>query len=276
MEKEVVQNKRIIATSFDGALIDSEEAIPMTTVLAIDACRSLGHRFVIASGRVPTSVLAYNQDFNFLDYVVGCNGAYIYDNTREKVIYKMPIPKQVVRNIKQTFEASSILYFCTPDSWHLYVSTIYQEKKDKVMKSEIKDFNQFLSKNKNHIYKIELHFTGEEKAKSAFKMMKKLKLEVNFNLQVFGEHIYIIEVVNKGVDKYEALRIIARNEKVKMKDVVAIGDSYNDIRMVKRVGYGVAVSNACEELKAVAKEITTSNDSFGVEKILEKVSQVKI
>jgi len=273
MGKEVVQNKRIIATSFDGALIDSEEAIPMTTVLAIDACRSLGHRFVITSGRVPTSILAYNQDFNFLDYVVGCNGAYIYDNTAEKVIYKMPIPKQVVRNIKQTFESFSILYFCTPDCWHLYVSTIYQEKKDKVMKSEIKDFNRFLSKNKNHIYKIELHFTSEERAREALKMMKKLKLEVNFNLQVFS-HAYIIEVVSRGVDKYEALRIIAKREKVKMKDVVAIGYGYNDIRMVKRAGYGVAVANSCSEVKEVSQEVTTSNDNLGVEKILEKVSQI--
>ncbi len=274
MKKEVVKNKKIVVSDFDGTLIDEEEAIPMTTVLAIDSIRTLGNLFVIATGRVPTSVLAYNQDFNFLDYLIACNGAYIYDNNKEKVIYKKALPKQIVRNIKQSFESSAILYFCTPDNWHLYVSTIYQEKKDKVMKSGIKDFNKFLSKNKNNIYKLEMHFTSEEKATKALKELKKLKLEINCNLQIFNSTIYIIEVTAKGVDKYEATKIIAELEKVKMKDVVAIGDSYNDIRLIKRAGLGVAVSNACEELKEIANEITTSNNEFGVEKILEKVSKL--
>jgi len=274
MKKEVKEEKRIIVSDFDGTLIDDEEAIPMTTVLAIDNCRSLGHKFVIATGRTPASVLSYNQDFNFLDYVIACNGSYIYDNNAEKVIYKKPLSKQTIRTVKQTFESSAILYFCTPDRWHLYVSTIYQEKKDKVMKSEIKDFNRFLSKNKNHIYKIELHFTEREKAETVMKEMKKLKLDINFNLQIFSPNVYMIEVVEKGVDKYEATRIIAQKENVKMKDVVAIGDSYNDIRLVKRVGLGVAVKNSCEELKKVAKEETFSNNELGVEKVLEKVSKL--
>ena len=59
-----------------------------------------------------------------------------------------------------------------------------------------------------------------------------------------------------------------------MKDVVAIGYGYNDIRMVKRAGYGVAVANSCSEVKEVSQEVTTSNDNLGVEKILEKVSQI--
>ena len=274
MKKEVVKKKQIVVSSFDGCLIDSEEAIPMTTVLAIDALRSLGHKFVIATGRIPTSVLSYNQDFNFLDYVIACNGAYIYDNNKEKVIYKKALPKQIVRNIKQSFEASAILYFCTPDNWHLYVSTIYQEKKDKVMKSGIQDFNRFLSRNKRHIYKIELHFTSLEKAQAVMKEMKKLKLDITFNLQFFEPDIYMIEVVAKGVDKFEAIRVIAEAEEVKIKDIIAIGDGTNDIRMVKRVGLGVAVNNSCKELIEVAKETTTSNNECGVEKILEKITQL--
>lgn len=273
MKKEVVK-KRIIVSGFDGTLIDEEEAIPMTTVLAIDTSRNIGHKFIIATGRVLTSILSYNQDFNFLDYIIACNGACIYDNMKEKIIYKKPLQKQLIRTIKQTFESTAILYFCTLDSWHLYVSTIYQEKKDKIMKSDIKDFNRFLSRNKNHIYKIEMHFINEKKAQEALKELKKLKLEINFNLQVFNDNIYIIEVTAKGVDKFEALRKITEIEKVKMKDVVAIGDSYNDIRMVKRAGLGVAVENSCSSLKEVSDEETTSNNALGVEKILDKINNL--
>jgi len=274
MKKEVLANERIVVSDFDGTLIDREEAIPMTTVLAIDAFRNLGGKFVIATGRIPTSVLSYNQDFNFLDYVIACNGAYIYDTNKDKVIYKCPMAKQIIRTIKQAFEASAILYFCTPDCWHMYVSTIYQERKDKVMKSGILDFNRFLSRNKNRIYKIEMHFMTEELARDALKELKKLKLEISANLQIFNQSIYIVEITAKNVDKYEAVRIIATREKRKIKNIVAIGDSYNDIKLIKRVGHGVAVANSCSDLLACADEVTTSSDQLGVEKILEKICKL--
>ncbi len=262
--------EKMFVCGFDGTLIDEEEAIPMTTVLAIDQYRMLGGKFVIATERVPASIFFYNQDFNFLDYIVACNGAYIYDQMREKAIYKKPLGKTLIRTIKQSFETVAVIYFCTPSAWHLYASTIYQQKNDKIMKSEIKDFNQFLSQNKNNIYKLELHFSNLEEAKKAFKELKSMHLEIEANLTSLKNH-YLIEIMAKGVGKYEAISQIAKIEKIKMKEIVAVGNNKNDLKLLKKVGHSFAVSNASEEVKEVAKEKTSSNNALGVEKILEKI-----
>jgi len=57
---------------------------------------------------------------------------------------------------------------------------------------------------------------------------------------------------------------------IEMKEVIAFGDNYNDIEMLKAVGCGVAVGNAKEEVKEIADEITLPGKEDGVAATLEK------
>jgi len=54
-------------------------------------------------------------------------------------------------------------------------------------------------------------------------------------------------------------------------DVGAVGDMPNDIEMLQWAGLGVAMGNADERVKVAADEITTSNDDFGVARVLERL-----
>lgn len=56
---------KMIVSDFDGTLIDSDEAIPLSTMVEIDRIRKLGVKFVVATGRILKSVLDYNRDFPF-------------------------------------------------------------------------------------------------------------------------------------------------------------------------------------------------------------------
>ena len=57
---------------------------------------------------------------------------------------------------------------------------------------------------------------------------------------------------------------------IPMSETLAFGDNYNDIHLLAEVGYGVAVANAREEVKAVAQEVTSSNLADGVASPLEQ------
>ena len=57
---------------------------------------------------------------------------------------------------------------------------------------------------------------------------------------------------------------------------MALGDNLNDISMLERVGYPVAMDNAAPEVKAVAKYITDSNENSGVGKAIMKFLKMKI
>ena len=103
------------------------------------------------------------------------------------------------------------------------------------------------------------------------KKLKKMNLDIEFVIDLHSQNGCVIDITSKNVNKYEATKFIADREQIKIKDVYAVGDNLNDIKMIKKVGHGFAVANACSEVKEVAKEITTSNDELGVEKILEKL-----
>ena len=76
--------------------------------------------------------------------------------------------------------------------------------------------------------------------------------------------------MNDSVSKGNAILGLCKYLRIDMKDVIAIGDEVNDVPMVEVAGLGVAMENAFEEVKKVAKEITKSNVENGVAYILNK------
>lgn len=52
--------------------------------------------------------------------------------------------------------------------------------------------------------------------------------------------------------------------------MIACGDGYNDLSMIRFAGLGVAMANAQQEVKENADYITSSNDDEGVTKVIER------
>jgi hydroxymethylpyrimidine pyrophosphatase-like HAD family hydrolase len=67
----------------------------------------------------------------------------------------------------------------------------------------------------------------------------------------------------KSVSKLSAIQLLLKDDET-IKDVIAFGDNYNDVEMLKHVGCGVAVANAREEVKAISDYTTLSNTENGV------------
>ena len=74
----------------------------------------------------------------------------------------------------------------------------------------------------------------------------------------------LLEIVNAKVNKGEALRFVAEHFGIKREEVMAIGDSNNDIAMLEYAGVGVAMENASPRVKEVADVMTKSNEEDGV------------
>ena len=79
------------------------------------------------------------------------------------------------------------------------------------------------------------------------------------------------EVVADGVDKGKALCLLAEEWGVTPGEIAAIGDSDNDLAMLRAVGCPVAMENASAEVKAAACMVTDSNDHDGVAKAIWKL-----
>jgi Cof subfamily protein (haloacid dehalogenase superfamily) len=95
--------------------------------------------------------------------------------------------------------------------------------------------------------------------------------------EVCGEDAYVtrsnpefIEVMDPHVDKAVALRFIAERAGIQMERVFAVGDSYNDVPMLRAVGFGVAMGSGPPELKDVAHAVVADYAHDGVAEALER------
>src|SRR5699024_1719951 len=79
-----------------------------------------------------------------------------------------------------------------------------------------------------------------------------------------------IEINAAGVNKSAAIAIVGERLGIDMSQVMAMGDSLNDIKMIKHAGLGIAMKNAQEEVINAADWVTTTNDEHGVAIAIEK------
>lgn len=151
---------RMLISSFYNTLIDKEEAIPMSTMLEIDKLRNKGILFSVCTNRDKDSVLYYNHDYPFIDYVIAYNGNYIYDVNKDKYLYKNPLNKSVVQEIEKLFKDNELNYY----------------------------------KEDNKVYKIEIKVKKNE-----FKLIDKLKnIDIKSSIFKYNKE-YFIEITSSNI-----------------------------------------------------------------------------
>ena len=97
-----------------------------------------------------------------------------------------------------------------------------------------------------------------------------LCLRLQGRINVFRSEPYFLELVPQGIDKALSLAVLLKEIGVAREEVIAIGDGYNDLSMIKFAGLGIAMGNAQEPVKKAADYITLSNEEDGVAEAINK------
>ena len=104
--------------------------------------------------------------------------------------------------------------------------------------------------------------------------MKKFQTEYEDTIKERYEGVlsqsYVYEVLPKGYNKGTGLKNLAEKLGIKQEEVMAIGDSHNDLPMREATDKLIAMDNATSSLKEIADYITKSNDEDGVAHVIEK------
>ena len=88
-------------------------------------------------------------------------------------------------------------------------------------------------------------------------------------MDIFRSAPFFLELVPKGIDKAKSLLRLLSKINLTPADMIAFGDGYNDLSMLKLAGMGVAMQNAAPEVRAEADYITLSNEEDGIAAALE-------
>lgn len=254
---------KLLALDMDGTLLNSESRLEKENVEAIKKCLDKGVKVVLASGREFNAIKKYIDRLNITGELATINGAVIVKAENKQIIKMHTVDKNMYKEIISKLREENINYIVF-DQENSYVDKEnpefdYLREKNICVCLNIKDCMEI-----EHVTKIVgVCFTEEEKNKFN-------RIIEPYNIPVMQTGPYYFELGNEDISKKYAIEYIAKINNIKKEEVIAVGDSENDIEMIKYAGLGVAMGNAYDNVKKVSDYVTDTNDNHGVSKVIEK------
>lgn len=264
----------ILFTDLDYTLLNNEPAVSAKTRDVLRKMIGAGHKLVLASGRPLASIMEVREkehiDFEGM-YLLGNNGAVIYDCDNEKVIFEKTVPLIIVKNIwDKCWNEKLHVHTYTGDS---IVSKYYDPEMDiyrsRIHMPVIYTDNPMGTLGTNEPYKM-LGIDFEDK--SRLDKLRDYVLEEYGDIltAVFSTDAYL-EIFNKETDKGKALQWLCNYLGISLDEAFAAGDALNDLSMIKMAGNGIAMCNGNPELFPYAKYVSDKpNDEDGLADAIEK------
>lgn len=254
----------------DGTLLNDIEEIGDLTVKEILRLRSEGMHFIIASGRRLAGIIEYAKVLNFGkdDYIISCDGEYIYDGAYKEIWRNKFISQKELNQIINSNIKGKIIVFTQKNDFIFNV---------KFFEKLVRKVWYWYKKNERIIFatRTDLIRGNVEKirigANNKGDIVESLS-SLTFH-KVFDKYI---DITSENVNKLYAIALILRKLKVSKSEVVYFGDDYNDIECFTNLHNTVAVKNAQEEILKKAKFITASNNENGVGWFLTKIKEGSI
>lgn len=224
--------------------------------------------FVLCSGRPTINLidiaLELQQDNINLKYVSGFNGAEVYDMLAQKTIINNGLTKEQVTHICEYLNKEEYKYI------------IFDQK---CIRTNLPDNYWTIRESrlsKKPIAKLLDTFAASPKVLLIVDGKENIQIQNNLKqalpeYDIFDSAPHFIEIVKKGVNKATPLKEIAELEDFKIKNTYGLGDSGNDIELIKQAGTGIAVENAREDIKSIADIIVSHVENDGIANYLEKI-----
>ncbi|WP_416327179.1 HAD family hydrolase [[Eubacterium] hominis] len=280
---------KLVACDLDGTLLDEEHKVPKENAIAIKRLQDAGIQFMTATGRTYDSVAPLLEPYGITCVHLLVNGALMKDQDG-KILYENPMELSHVKTITDILIKEDLCFnlytqggSMTPDIEKARREFIEHMKQNGMQEAEIiemmeqasfcqyerevNDMEAFL-KESPIVYKMET-FGGDVEVSR--RVRKKLS-EVE-GLALSDSISENIEITKHSAQKGYTLKHYCDEQGIKLDEVVVIGDSMNDLSMMKMFPHSVAVANASSMIKEAAHYITKSNHEFGVAHVLNQIGK---
>lgn len=280
---------KLIATDMDGTLLNAAHEISQENQEAIKFAQEHGITVVIATGRAFYEANTPVAETDLKVPYICLNGAEVRDETFN-IMSTSHLNHSLVSKITSTLKEKDI-YYQVYTNRGIYTENpqrdleIYIDIAERAgQKADVEKIENSIQKRiDNGTLKIVDNYDKIEDIPGEL-IMKILAFDSDLgkidlvgqelaqspNLAVSSSSRGNLEITHSDAQKGIALSTIAKQLGIELKDVMALGDNLNDVSMLERVGYSVAMDNAAPEVKTVAKYVTDSNENIGVGKAIKK------
>ena len=254
----------LIALDLDGTLLDPEEQITTRNRTAIRSALEAGIRVVLVTGRGVDMPIKVSKDLGLNLPVICCHGALTKDFSANRTLAHQPLPLQYAKPMVEFAERRglSLAIYSEELFWRLEGSHVFMDDMRGPAWREAKTFGDVL-----HSAPTFVRFLGEESVEAMRREFGDWPVAFRYETwQSFVE----CAVLNKDASKKNALARLCADFQIPAERVLAIGDSRNDVPMLRWAGTGVAMANAQPEVKESVRYVTASNAEDGVAAAIDK------
>lgn len=274
---------KLFVFDLDGTVLNGKGLMDLETINALKKLDENGIKFVFATGRVMTSVSYLMSKTGIDNPLIANNGAasFLNKNTLLKESY---LDIEILKKLKR-FANDRNLYYHFYDLYTFYSQYLVEARLKHLEKEENSSFKyqvnisisedpiEQLLINNSKALKFQL-FIDPKRGYTKKELIEELEEEFSDDLYITSSADYLIEIMTKGVSKWQAVMDIADTLGIKKSEIAAIGDQDNDYLMVDNAGLGFAMGNSINKLKDIADYTVRSNDEFGVVEAIEKVLEI--
>jgi Cof subfamily protein (haloacid dehalogenase superfamily) len=269
---------RLIAVDIDGTLLGPDFRVSDTDLATLRRAHSDGIEVILVTGRRHTFALPIAQQLGFDLWLISSNGA-ITRSLVGETFHRDLLPLDTCRRLlgeMQEFRGQTVLTFDTNTA-----GTIVIERLDRLEGS----IKRWLEKNMQYIQfvvpienalssdPVQAMFCGPiAEMKRALGRLEASGLPITVLRTEYPERdLSIVDVLNAACSKGHALERWVNYRGIRREQVMAVGDNYNDIEMLKFAGHPFIMGNASEELRSRGWKLTRSNGENGVSAAVENV-----
>lgn len=267
---------QLLAIDLDGTMLRSDATLSPKVKEALQYAISKQVLVVPCTGRAFGSLSPQILAVSGIDYVITSNGAAIDHLPTKQKIYRNLLEKDIALSILDAVEHLDVMIevFVEGKAYteqrFLDNLTQYGTEKNYIpyvmgTRTPIENIRVFTKETLYGIENINIKIADTSLREQLWKQLEELQ-----TVSITGSSHLNIEVSALNTGKAEAVAHLCSQLGIALHQVMAIGDSLNDIGLLKQSGFAVAMENGIDQVKQVADYITLSNAEDGVAHAIER------
>lgn len=273
----------LFVSDLDGTLLQADFTISPDDLAAIHRMEEAGILFAVATGRTHYDADMICKSHSLKPYIISNNGSCVFDSDG-KLLFDNALDNKIVSELADYLEREEISYgleesgcYIAPENWEEIFdketvrlrangNAISKEKSEFVKQEtrtqhgiqSVKDVQTYLQQDPS-IYSISVITYDQEKLQKISRWLSRYR---EIALCVSGTHN--AEIMCASCTKGHSLDLLCEYLQIPLQCVAAAGDNLNDLNMITKAGFGIAIGNARKEVKEAADFVAKPNRENGI------------
>ncbi|NLK98266.1 Cof-type HAD-IIB family hydrolase [Defluviitalea saccharophila] len=262
---------KMVAIDMDDTLLNDELRISKENQEAIKKASKKGVKIVLCSGRTSLSINSYLEELGLKkedEYGISYNGAVIFKTKDLEIINQEDVSLEYAQYLF-VFAKKENVYVQTYQGNDLLVekSNEYTKRYTAMAGIQAIEIGDFSTGIKEDVIKVLFQDDHEKLVRVA----EKIRPWTEGKLHMFFSKPYYLEFTSINANKGLAVRKLGQKLGFKKEEIICVGDSFNDLYMIKEAGLGIAMANAHPDIKKAAQYITENdNNHHAIKEVIEK------